>query len=273
MPENCPKPHNRIGIEACIVAVVTGRIACGGFEGVGLPSDYQGLSLDFYKVMPMKVGGVMVFQRVKRSLAALVLVFAVITFLPGCGSTPSYDQPVEDTPQSRFSEAERASSESASGYDSYSDIPTPYPNLYQHDAESGWENTYNEGRVISYSDASAYVGQEVTVEGVPSSIVYAGSSNGSPYFINMGDGAFAAVIWSQDLASFDQYELHNYVEWSKSDQPITVTFRISGTVEMYDGRPQITVRDGSQVATLFEGSWPTLMSDSSIEALMNQRYR
>ena len=42
---------------------------------------------------------------------------------------------------------------------------------------------------------------------------------------------------------------------------------------MYDGRPQITVRDGSQIATLSEdGTWFTFMSDDSINNLMQRRY-
>ena len=116
------------------------------------------------------------------------------------------------------------------------------------------------------------MGREVTVEGTPSSVVRAGSSKGSPYFINMGNGEFAAIIWRQNLASFDQTELYNYVEWSKSDQPITSTFRISGRVELYDGRPQIIARDGSQIATYFEGSWPSMMSDDAFDALLQKRY-
>lgn len=211
-------------------------------------------------------------QRLAVSFVALMLGLSVTLPLSACGSPSQHDRPEEVASQSCLSEGEQATPRRVQEYDSFSDIPTPFPNLYQHDAESGWLNTYDENRVISYLDAYNYVGQDVTIEGTPSSIVFAGSSSGSPYFINMGDGDFAAIIWSQDLASFDQAELYNYVEWSKSGQPITVTFRISGTVELYDGRPQIVTRDGSQIATSFEGSWMSMMSDNAINSLMQKRY-
>ena len=212
-------------------------------------------------------------QRMTVSLLTLMLGLSVTLSLSGCGSPSQYNRTEGATPQNRPSDEEQTPTRHVREYNSFSDIPTPYPNLYQYDSESGWLNTYDEGKVISYSEAHNYVGQDVTIEGTPSSIVYAGSSNGSPYFVNMGDGEFAALVWSQDLASFDQVELCNYVEWSKSGQPITVTFRISGTVELYDGRPQIVARNGSQIATPFEGSWMSLMSDDEINSLMQQRYK
>lgn len=210
----------------------------------------------------------------KIPVVALSLVLVICISLFGCHS-PSPREYVDEDPSRHASKADSSLAEDlVPEYDSFSDIPTPYPNLYQHDSGSGWLNTYDESKVISYVDASNYVGQSVTVEGVASSVVYAGSSSGSPHFINMGEGDFAAIIWSQDVARFDQIMLHNYVEWSKSDQPITVTFRVSGTVEMYDGRPQIVARDGSQIATLNDdGTWFTFMSDDSIDALLRQRYQ
>ena len=212
------------------------------------------------------------FQRVAVSLVALMLGLSVALPLSGCGSRSQDDRSRGVASQSRLSEGERTPSRRVREYDSYSDIPTPYPNLYQYDAESGWCNRYNESRVISYTEAHNYVGRDVTVEGMPSSVVHAGSSKGSPYFINMGNGEFAAIIWRRNLGSFNQTELYNYVEWSKSDQPISVTFRISGTVELYDGRPQIIARDGSQIATYFEGSWMSMMSDDAFDALLQERY-
>lgn len=205
------------------------------------------------------------------SAFSLILVMCVL--ISGCNSPSPHTNAEERSSYHSTAAESSAVEDSAQGYDSYSDIPTPYPELYRHDADSGWLNTYDESDVIGYEDAANYVGQSVTVEGTASSFVYAGSSSGSPYFINMGNRAFAAIIWSQDIALFDQAMLRNYVEWSKSGQPITVTFRISGTVEMHDGRPQITVRDGSQIATLSEdGTWFTFMSDDSINNLMQRRY-
>ncbi len=215
----------------------------------------------------------MVQRRMGSFLALLLFAFSAGVFLLGCGSSSSGGQAEVVSSSSRVPKTEELSSEKRSKkYNSYSDIPTPYPTLYCHDAESGWLNIYDESKVVNYADAYRFAGKDVTVEGSASSIVYAASSNGSPYFINMGEGDFAAVIWSQDLASFDQIALHNYVEWSKSDQPLTLTFRISGTVEMYDGRPQIVARDGSQIATMSQyGTWFTMMSDDSVNALMRQR--
>lgn len=110
-------------------------------------------------------------------------------------------------------------------------------------------------------------------------MVYAASSNGSPHFINVGGGAyapggFAIVIWGQDLARFDTFSLRQLVEWSKSGQTMGFKVRASGVVEMYDERPQIVARDGSQVASIMEnGSWFTTMSEHDIDALMNAIYQ
>ena len=82
------------------------------------------------------------------------------------------------------------------------------------------------------------------------------------------------MVWSEDIAKFDQITLHNLVEWSKSDQPMTLRIRVSGTIEMYNDRPQIVARDGSQIATLLDdGKWFTMMSDDEVDRLMDLRYR
>ena len=216
----------------------------------------------------------------RKHFTSTVTLLIAIALLTGCCFTGCYssstakNQTAAGTPISQSATATK----STTTHKTYSDIPTPYPSLYSHNADSGWLNTYDESKVVSYSDAYNYVGQAVTVEGVADSVVYASSSNGSPYFINMGGGAyapggFAIVIWSQDISKFDQNALHNYVEWSMSDQPITSVFRVSGTVEMYNDRPQIVACDGSQVATqMDDGSWFTMMSDDAIDALMEARY-
>lgn len=215
----------------------------------------------------------------KRFTLAVTLLIA-IALLVGCCLTGCYSSSTtkkQTTAETSVSQTV-PTTKSTTARKTYSDIPTPFPNLYNHDAESGWLNTYDESKVISYSDAYNYVGQAVTVEGVADSVVYASSSNGSPFFINMGGGAyapggFAIVVWGQDVTKFDQNTLRNYVEWSMSDQPITSKFRVSGTVEMYNDRPQIVARDGSQIATqMDDGSWFSMMSDDAIDALMNARY-
>lgn len=220
-----------------------------------------------------KWGHMMLFRRGMSVFTSILLLFVATLPLSGCGSS-SHESNEAYYSEDRQSEPNDDSYESREkGYDSYSDILTPFPGLYSHDPVSGWLNVYDESKVISYSEARNYVGQEVTVEGMPSSVVYAGSSGGSPYFFNLGNGDFAAIVWSQDLMGFDQNTLYNYVEWSKSGQPINVVFRFSGVVEMYDGRPQITIRDGSQIATLEDDQrWSTMMSVDSVDTLMAQRY-
>ena len=160
----------------------------------------------------------------------------------------------------------------------YQDIPTPYPNLYSFDANSGLKNVYNESAVVDWSSASAYVGKSVTVEGYADSVIFAGSTNGAPYFFNLGvdgytPGGFVAVVWSQDLAWVDEFALSNFVQWSMSGQPISCKFRVSGVVEAYGDRYQITVRDGTQIATqMDDGTWFNMISDSSMDALMSALY-
>lgn len=160
----------------------------------------------------------------------------------------------------------------------YQDIPTPYPSLYAFDANSGLKNVYNESAVVDWSNAGAYVGQAVTVEGYANSVIYASSTNGAPYFFNLGvdgytPGGFVAVVWSQDLAWIDESALYNFVQWSMSDQPISCKFRVSGVVEAYGDRYQITVRDGTQIATqMDDGTWFNMISNSSMDALMSALY-
>ena len=212
---------------------------------------------------------------VVAAFVSLVLSFGLI----GCSYQPSSKQAQGIQPSS----AQGASSSATSGYQAperktYADFPTAYPELYSYNPESAWKVVYNESRVISYTEAANYVGQAVTVEGGIDSVVYASSSNGTPVFFNIGGGAyepggFAVVIWGQDFSRFDTYSLRNFVEWSMSDQPITVTLRVSGVVEMYNDRPQIVARDGSQVSTcLDDGTWASFMSESAVDALMEAIY-
>ena len=130
--------------------------------------------------------------------------------------------------------------------------------------------------MVDWSEAGNYVGQEVTVEGDVDSVVYSSGTNGSPYFFNIGGGAyegFAVIVWSQDLAKFDQNTLRNDVNWSMSDQPLQIRMRASGVVEMYNGRPQIVARDGTQVAEWINGGWCSMISDSTMDMLMDSLYR
>lgn len=212
--------------------------------------------------------------KIAKATVVCLLALVMVACFTGCYHPTSQKRTATNSPAAQTAPAANTTSK----HKTYSDIPTPYPDLYVHNRDSGWLNTYDESKVINYSDAYNYVGQAVTVEGVPTSVVYAGSTNGTPHFFNMGGeayapGGFAIVIWGQDLAKFDQLTLRNFVEWSMSDQPITARFRVSGVVEMYNGRPQITARDGSQIAMQMDnGSWITMMSDDSVNALMDAIY-
>lgn len=212
-------------------------------------------------------------RKLTAAIAALVIMLACSTALQGCASLPSTQKGMSQTASSSLSAPVQTVKKT------YSDIPTPFPNLYCYSPRGPWNNVYNESKVIDWSEAGNYIGQAVTVEGYVDSIVYARSSNGSPYFFNFGGGAyapggFAAVVWSQDISKFDQYALRNFVEWSMSDQPVSCKFRISGTISVYNDRPQIVARDGSQIATqMDDGTWFSLLSDSSIDRLMDSLYR
>ena len=155
-----------------------------------------------------------------------------------------------------------------------SDKPTPYPDVYGHDAFSVKDNIYDESKVISYADAYQYVGQDMTVEGDAVSVAYASSSSGSPYFINIGadygePGGFTVVIWEENQRQFDNQYLELLLEWSMSDEPMAVHMRVSGTIEDYEGRPEIVARDGSQIAvSVDDGDWMTIMSDDVMFSLM-----
>lgn len=203
-----------------------------------------------------------------QGFLAFTVSLALSIVLTSCYSPPAQKQPTKQySPPSAKVEKVRKT---------YSDIPTPYPGLYRFDPDSALKNIYDESRVISWEQAWDYVGQEVTVEGSLDSVVHAASTNGSPYFYNVGGGAyegFAVVVWSEDLDRFDQFALRNEVEWSMSGQPMQTRLRASGVVELYNDRPQITARDGTQVAQWVNGGWYSHISDSSMDVLMDSLYQ
>ena len=87
------------------------------------------------------------------------------------------------------------------------------------------------------ADAKAHVGQAVTVEAVVSD-VHAGRSGVT--FIDMGgrypDNDFTAVIFAGDAAKFPNVSA---LEGK--------TLAVSGTVELYRGRPEIVVKSADQI--------------------------
>lgn len=96
---------------------------------------------------------------------------------------------------------------------------------------------------ISWEDALGYVGQEVTIVGPVVGTNYAGSSNGSPTFLNIGlpypdPGRFQVVIWGEDRHRFESPPEDLYY-----GQSIAVT----GVVKNYKGVGEIIVKRPSQI--------------------------
>lgn len=97
---------------------------------------------------------------------------------------------------------------------------------------------------VSWSDAARHVGQRVEVAGPVVGTAYAASSRGQPTFLNVGRpypdrDRFTVVIWSENRAAFDGAPEVMYRGKS---------ICVSGTVELYQGSPQIIVRSPSQIA-------------------------
>ena len=128
-----------------------------------------------------------------KRIGAVVVLLIVATTIALCfaGCYPSHNN---KQAAAKPSNAATAQPKAPSKTKTFSDFPTPYPNLYQHDPESGWLNVYDENKVIGYSDAYDFIGQEMTVECDVDSVVHAASSNGSPYFFNVGGEAYDDCI-------------------------------------------------------------------------------
>ena len=127
---------------------------------------------------------------------ATLLSIALCVGLSGCNYVSSKGN------SSSSSSSASSSLNSENKKKTYADVPTPFPQLYKYYPEEWWMLSYDESKVIPYRDAKNYIGQNVIVEGNPSSVVHATSSSGSPYFFNFGDRQFAAVIWEEDLNKF-----------------------------------------------------------------------
>lgn len=89
-------------------------------------------------------------------------------------------------------------------------------------------------------DAGSYVGQPTTVCGRVLSGHFAARSHAQPTFLDMGGAypneAFVAVIFGEDRAKFGAPEV-------LVGRQICVT----GTVQLYRGRPEIILHDPSQL--------------------------
>lgn len=92
-----------------------------------------------------------------------------------------------------------------------------------------------DSNIVAWSEASAHIGESVTIEGPVAGAVYAESSNGSPTFLNIGadypdESRFTVVIWGENRGNFTL---------APEDQYAGQTIRVTGTVSDYQGVPQI----------------------------------
>ena len=90
------------------------------------------------------------------------------------------------------------------------------------------------------SETQTHVGENATVCGSVSSTHYASQSRGQPTFVNLGQAypneEFTAVIWGEDRPKFGKPE-------ALIGQRICVT----GPITLYRGKPEMTLRDASQL--------------------------
>jgi DNA/RNA endonuclease YhcR with UshA esterase domain len=93
-------------------------------------------------------------------------------------------------------------------------------------------------QTIGPADTKAHVGQPVTVEAAITDVHVAAKSGAT--FIDMGgefpDNNFVAVIFADDAAKFPN---------ASALEGKTVT--ITGTVQMYQGKPEIVLKSASQL--------------------------
>ena len=201
---------------------------------------------------------------VLNRLVVIIVSLALSMGLVGCAYSYHEDKPSSST-KSATSKKEKEKS-------TPKDVFSPYPKLYSYSSESACYIDYKEDKVISYQKAKNYVGDQITVEGVPSSVYHAASSKGSPYFINFGNREFCAVVWEEDYDALMQSTLDFYVDWSKSDEPITTVMRVSGPVTLYDGEPQIVIRNGSQLTREYGGKWVCDLSSKEQDKINKSMY-
>jgi DNA/RNA endonuclease YhcR with UshA esterase domain len=96
------------------------------------------------------------------------------------------------------------------------------------------------GQTIAPADSPRYVGKSVTVEGTVNEVHHAAS--GKVTFIDMGgrypNNTFAGVIFSDDASKF-----------SDIDSLDGKTIDITGTIKLYQDRPEIILNDPAQIKT------------------------
>jgi hypothetical protein len=98
---------------------------------------------------------------------------------------------------------------------------------------------------VPAAEASGHVGEVATVCGRVASAAYFASVKGGPTFLNIGrpypDQPFTAVIWGSSRSRFEGAPERLY-----DGKEICVT----GTIELYRGKPQIVVEEPGQIVTL-----------------------
>ena len=100
-------------------------------------------------------------------------------------------------------------------------------------------------QVVSWNQASNYVGQVVTVEGT---IVYTyySSYSGTSFldFHYPYQGYFYGVVFSSDAGNF-KCSITNFY--------LNKDVRITGTIQLYNGAPEIIVSSPSQIEVAYQG--------------------
>jgi len=95
---------------------------------------------------------------------------------------------------------------------------------------------------VTAREAAEHVGERVTVCGKVATVTFAERVRGRPTFINLDkpypNQIFTAVIWGEDRGKFATPP-----EIAFQEKRICVT----GTVKLYRRRPEIIVRDPSQI--------------------------
>ncbi len=95
---------------------------------------------------------------------------------------------------------------------------------------------------VKPEDAGKYIGQQKTVCGTVASAHFASRSKGQPTFVNLDkpypNQVFTVLIWGSDRGKFEKPPETLY-----SGKEVCVT----GTIASYQGRPEIIVKDPSQI--------------------------
>jgi micrococcal nuclease len=97
---------------------------------------------------------------------------------------------------------------------------------------------------ITPEDAAKFIGQQKTVCSMVASAHFAAKSKGQPTFINLDkpypNQVFTVLIWGSDRGKFEKPPEALY-----SGKEICVT----GMIQSYQGRPEIIVKEPSQIKT------------------------